>query len=84
LTPDEPTVSKLGVESFGPANPLITDLSAPMLLQVVPPKVTLVERQLVLQETMEANFATSSGIPHTLVSATTTGGILPPNPPSLV
>ena len=31
---------------------------------------------------MEANVATSFGSPHTHVSATTTGGIFPPNPPS--
>jgi hypothetical protein len=84
LTLEEPTISDLGVEALGPANPPITDLSASILVQVVPPEVTPSERQLVLQATMEENVATSSGSPHTPISATTTGGILPPIPPSPV
>jgi hypothetical protein len=64
-TLEEPTISDLGAESLGPSNPLITDLSAPILVQVVPPKVTPSERQLVLQAAMEENVATSSGSPHT-------------------
>jgi hypothetical protein len=83
-TPEEPTVSDLGVKSLGPANPPITDLSTSILVQVFPSEVTPSQRQLVLQVTMEENVATSSGSPHTLVSTTTAGGILPPLPPSPV
>jgi hypothetical protein len=61
------------------ANPLITDLSEPILVQFVLPKVTPSEHQLVLQAAMEANVATSSRIPHTPILATTTGGIFPPH-----
>jgi hypothetical protein len=82
LNSKEPIVSKLGVESLGPANPLTTNLSAPILLQVVPPKVTPFERQLVLQAAMEENGFTSSGSPHTPILAKTIGGIFPPKPPS--
>jgi hypothetical protein len=81
---EEPTISDLGVEALGPANPLITDLSVPILVQVVPPRVTPHERQIVLQAAMEANVATSSGSPHTPSTTATTGGIPPPNPPSSV
>jgi hypothetical protein len=72
------------VEALGPVNPPITDLSVPILVQVVPPRVTPYEHQIVLQEAMEENVATSSGSPHTPLMTATTGGILPPNPPSLV
>jgi hypothetical protein len=83
-TLEEPTISDLEAEALRPANPLITDLSVPILIQVVPPEVTPSECQLVLQATMEANVATSSGSPHTPVTTTTSGGILPPLPPSPV
>jgi hypothetical protein len=82
--PEEPTISDLGAEALGLANPPITDLSAPVLVQVVPPRVTPYERQILLRAAMEANDATSSGSPRTLISATTTGGMLPPKPPSSV
>ena len=82
MTPKESTVSSLGVEALRPTNPLITDLSMLILVQFVPPKVTTSESQLVLQETMEENVVTLFGSPHTLISATTMGGMLPPNPPS--
>jgi hypothetical protein len=81
---EEPTISYLGAEALGPANPPITDLSVPILVQVVPPRVTPYERQIVLQEAMEANVATSSGSPHTPLMTATIGGIPPPNPPSSV
>jgi len=84
LTPEETTISDLGAEALGLANPLITDLSMPILVQFVPLRVKPYERQIVLQTTMEENVATSSGSPHTLISATTTWGIFPPNPPSPV
>jgi hypothetical protein len=72
------------VEALRPSNPPITDLSMSILVQVFPPKVTPYECQLVLQESMESNAANSFESPHTPVSATTIGGIFPPNPPSLV
>jgi hypothetical protein len=81
---EEPTIFDLGLEALRPANTLITDLSAPILVLVVPPRVTPCECQIVLQATMEANVATSSGSPHTPSVAATTGGIPPPNPPSSV
>jgi hypothetical protein len=40
LAPEESTISDLEVEGFRPANPPITDLSMPLLIQVVPPEVT--------------------------------------------
>jgi hypothetical protein len=82
--PEEPTIFDLGAEALGPYNPPITDLSVPILIQVVPPRVTHHERQIVLQAAMEANAATSSGSPHTPSTTATTGGIPPPNPPSPV
>jgi hypothetical protein len=82
--PEEPTISDLGAEALGPFNPPITDLSAPLLIQLAPPRVTHHERQIVLQAAMEENVATSSGSPHTPSTTATTGGIPPPNPPSSV
>jgi hypothetical protein len=79
--PEELIVSDLGAEALEPANPPITDLSAPTLVQVVPPRVTPHNRQIVLQEAMEENVATSSEIPHTPSMASTIGGIMPPNSP---
>jgi hypothetical protein len=84
LTLEEPIVSDLGAESLRPLNPTITDFSMPILVQVLPPKVTPVEHQIVLQASMEGNVTTSSRSPHTPSTATTRGGILPPNPPSPV
>jgi hypothetical protein len=81
---EELTISDLGAEALGPANPPITNLSAPILVQVVPPRVTPQKCQIILQATMEENGATSSGIPHTPLKTATTGGISPPNPPSSV
>ena len=71
------------MEDLEPYNPLITNFSAPILIQVVPPRVTPYEHQTVLQATMEENIATSFGSHHTPILANTTGGMFPPNPPSL-
>jgi hypothetical protein len=65
-------------------NPPITDLLAPMLVQVVPSRVTPYERQIVLQAAIEENAATSSGSPHTPSMDATTRGIPTPKPPSAV
>ena len=51
--PEKPTISDLGAEALGPANTLITDLSVSILVQVVPPRVTPYESQIVLHATME-------------------------------
>jgi hypothetical protein len=56
----------------------------PIVVQVVPPRVTHHERQIVLQAAMEENVATSSGSPHTPSTTATTGGVPPPNSPSQV
>jgi hypothetical protein len=84
LNPEELIISDLGVESLRRVNPPITDFLAPILVQVVPPRVTPYERQIVLQAAMEANVVTSPRSPHTPLTNSTTGGISPPNPPSLV
>jgi hypothetical protein len=63
--PEELTVSNLGVEPLWLVNPPITELLMPILVQVVPPRVTPHERQIVLQESMEENGATSSRTSHT-------------------
>jgi hypothetical protein len=76
---EEPFISNLGVESLGPYNPPITDLSTPIFIQVLP-----YEHQVVSQETMEANAATSLGNTHILSMIFTIGGVPPPNQPSLV
>jgi hypothetical protein len=70
--PKELTISNLRVEALGPYNPLITDLLVPIMVLVVPPRVTHQEHQIVLQAVMEENVATSSGIPHTPSTAATT------------
>jgi hypothetical protein len=51
----------------------------PIIVQVLP-----YERQVVSQETMEANTATSSGNTHISFTTVTTGGVPPPNQPSSV
>jgi hypothetical protein len=78
---EEPIISDLRAEALGPYNPSITDLSAPVMIQVVPPRVTHHQHQIVLQVVMEENAATSSGSPHTPSTTSTTRGVLPPNPP---
>jgi hypothetical protein len=82
--PEESTISDLEVEGFRPANPLITDLSAPLLIQTVPPEVTSLEHQFVRRAAMEATSATSSGSPRTPISAAMGGGVMPPPPPPLI
>ena len=51
--PKKHIVIDLGAKALGHYNPPITDLSMPILIQVVPPRVTPYERQIVLQEAME-------------------------------
>jgi hypothetical protein len=81
---EEPTIFYLGEESLRSTNPSIINLSTPMLVKVVSPKVTPIEHQLVLQAAMEENSSTSSGSPHTPILTTTTWGMFPRNPPSSV
>jgi hypothetical protein len=84
LNSEEPTISNLREEALSLYNSPITDLSTPIVVQVVPPRITHHERQIVLQEVMEENAPTSSGIPHTPSKAITIGGISPHNSPSQV
>jgi hypothetical protein len=37
---EEPTISNLGAEALGLYNSLVIELSAPVMVQVVPPRVT--------------------------------------------
>jgi hypothetical protein len=76
---EEPTISDLGEGSSWSYNPLITDLSVPIVVQVKP-----YERQVVSQVAMETNVATSSGNPHTPSTTVTIGGFPPPNQPSSI
>jgi hypothetical protein len=80
----EPTISDLGVEDLGTTKPLIANFSVPILVHVVPSRVTPYECQIVLQAAMEENDATSLVSPHTHVLAMNTGGMFPPKPPSPV
>jgi hypothetical protein len=77
--PEEPTIDDLGEKYLGLYNPPITDLSVSIVVQLIPPRVTHRKHQIVLQEVMEENVATSSGSPHTPSIDTTTRGISPPN-----
>jgi hypothetical protein len=77
---EEHAIVDLEVEALRLADPLITDFSVPILIQVVPPKVTPFEHQLVLQVEMATNVRS----PHTLIMNNNLGGILPPIPPSPV
>jgi hypothetical protein len=76
---EEPIISNLEAEDLGPYNPPIIDLSAPIVIPVLPYK-----HPVVSSTTMEANVATSSG--NTVISLmnVTTGGVPPPNQPSSV
>jgi hypothetical protein len=78
---EEPNVSDLGSEALGLFNPLITNLSVPILVQFFLLRVTPYECQIVLQETMEQNTFTSSGSHHTPLTTVSIGAISPPNPP---
>ena len=51
---EEPIISDLEAEALGPYNPPITDLSTPIIIQVLP-----YERLVVSPATMEAHTATS-------------------------
>jgi hypothetical protein len=48
LALEESTISNLETEGFMPANPLITDLSVSIFIQIVPLEVTSSEFHLVL------------------------------------
>jgi hypothetical protein len=52
----------------------------PLLIQIIPPEVTSLERQFVRQAMMEATSATYFGSPHTSISVTAGGGVVPPLP----
>lgn len=83
FAPEETSISNLEAEGFvRPWNSLITDLSWPVLVQIVPPAVTSPDRRLVKRLAMEANDVTSYRSPHTPTS--TVGGevVFPPLPPS--
>jgi hypothetical protein len=75
----EPTISNLREESLGPYNPLMTDLSVPIVIQVKP-----YEHQVVSQAVMEKHVATSSGNSHTPSMVVTIGGFSPPSQSSSV
>jgi hypothetical protein len=79
--PEDSTISYLEDESFKPTNPLITDFFFPLLIQIVPPKVTSPKHQFVRQEMMEATSATFYRSSHTPILATMRGGVMPPLPP---
>jgi hypothetical protein len=76
--PEEPTISDLGVESLGPPETPTTDLSVPIIIQIYP-----YGRQTVSHATMETNVATSYGNYSIPTMVVTTGGVPPPNPPSV-
>jgi hypothetical protein len=82
LAPKETIISELEAKGFRPANPPITNIPVPILIQVVPPKVTSSYRHLVRRLAMEASNTTSTGSPHTPILVTGRGGIIPPPPPS--
>ena len=82
MFPKGPTIDDLRVEALGLYNYLITDLSMPLKIQISPPRVTHHKPQIISQETMEENVATSSGSPHTPSTTATTRGVPPPNSPS--
>jgi hypothetical protein len=65
LALEETSVFDLKDEGFRPANPPITDLSVPILVQIVPPKVTTHDCHFVRRLDMGANNTTSIGSPHT-------------------
>jgi hypothetical protein len=76
---EEPIIFYLGTKSLGLYNPPITDLSAPIIIQVQP-----YERQVMSQAAMETNVSTSSGNTHISSMDVTIGGVLPRNQPSSV
>jgi hypothetical protein len=73
---EEPTIYDLGAEAIGSYNPLITDLSVPVIVQVYP-----YECQALSKAAIETNATTSLGNPHTPSTTVTTGGFPPPNQP---
>jgi hypothetical protein len=82
--PEENTIFDLGGEALRLSNPLITNLLAPILVQVVPPEVTPSGCQQALHAVMEASYATSFRSPRTPVTTATSECILPHILPSPV
>jgi hypothetical protein len=76
---EEPIIYYLRVEALDPYNPPITDLSVPIIVQVLP-----YEHLVVSPTIMEANTATSSGNIDISFTTVTTGGVPPPNQPSSI
>jgi hypothetical protein len=74
---EEPTITDLGMQALGPNNPLVTDLSVLIFIQVYP-----YECLEVSQAEMEPNPATSSRNSHIPSTTVTTGGVPPRNQPS--
>jgi hypothetical protein len=82
LALEESIASNLEDEGFRPSNPPITDLSAPLLIHVVPPEVTSPDHRIFRRLAMEETNATSSGSPHTPIPIVARGGVVPLPPPS--
>jgi hypothetical protein len=76
---EEPIISDLRAEAISPYNPPITNLSMPIVIQVLP-----YECPIVSPATMEAHTATSSGNTDISFTTITIGGVPPPNQPSSV
>jgi hypothetical protein len=79
---EESITSNLKSEGFRPSKPLITYLSSPLLIQVVPPDVTSPDHHIFRRLEMEETNTTSSGSPHTFIPAIDRGGVMLPPPPS--
>jgi hypothetical protein len=75
---EEPSIFDLRAKSLCPYNPLITNLSVPIVIQV-----KCYENQVVSQETMEKNIATFSWNPHIPSTVVATEGFIPPKQPWL-
>jgi hypothetical protein len=83
FSPEVTRISDLEAEGFiRPWNPLITDLSMPVLVQIVPPEVTSPDHRLIRRLAMEENDVTSTGSPHTPTSVVGGEVVFPPLPPS--
>jgi hypothetical protein len=79
LIREEPIIFYLREESLGPYKPPITDLLAPIIIQVLP-----YERLVVSLGTMEVNATTSSGNTDISFTTATIGGVPPPNQPLFI
>jgi hypothetical protein len=76
LIPEEPIISDLEADALGLYNPPITDLSAPIVIQVRP-----YEHQTMSQAAMKTNVATYLGNTHISSMAVTIGGVPSLNQP---